>query len=167
MLGACLPLLEGQLSWWPGCRVLCGLGGLGGGQAALISASMTSGVWEGVTAARLQAALPAAALRVAARCGAPWSQWGYGDRLPSPSQAQARTPDGACLQVMAMGQWRPPPSPGRRRHCLPETFWLQVMGVEGTPEAIVKIVAEGPDHLATETAWVLAYITGGAGSWTA
>lgn len=41
------------------------------------------------------------------------------------------------------------------------------MGVEGTPEAIVKIVAEGPDHLATETAWVLAYITGGAGSWTA
>ncbi|KAI7843347.1 hypothetical protein COHA_003044 [Chlorella ohadii] len=35
----------------------------------------------------------------------------------------------------------------------------EVMGVEGAPEAIVKIVAEGPDHLATETAWVLAYIT--------
>jgi len=37
------------------------------------------------------------------------------------------------------------------------------MGVEGAPEAIVKIVAEGPDHLATETAWVLAYITGDEG----
>lgn len=34
------------------------------------------------------------------------------------------------------------------------------MGVEGAPEAVVALVAEGPDHLATEAAWVLAYITG-------
>ncbi|KAI3431378.1 hypothetical protein D9Q98_004432 [Chlorella vulgaris] len=35
----------------------------------------------------------------------------------------------------------------------------EVMGVEGAPEAIVQLVAEAPEHLATEAAWVLAYVT--------
>lgn len=38
---------------------------------------------------------------------------------------------------------------------------LQIMGVEGAPEAVARLVAAAPDHLATEAAWVLAYITGG------
>lgn len=37
----------------------------------------------------------------------------------------------------------------------------EVVGVEGAPEAVVRLVAEAPAHLATEAAWVLAYITGG------
>ncbi len=36
----------------------------------------------------------------------------------------------------------------------------EVMGVEGAPKAIVRLVAEAPEHLATEAAWVLAYVTG-------
>ena len=36
----------------------------------------------------------------------------------------------------------------------------EVVGVEGAAEAIVRLVAAAPDHLATEAAWVLAYITG-------
>lgn len=42
---------------------------------------------------------------------------------------------------------------------------MQVMGVEGAAEAVVRLVAEAPDHLATEAAWVLAYITGGWVDW--
>lgn len=38
------------------------------------------------------------------------------------------------------------------------------MGVEGAPEAVARLVAAAPDHLATEAAWVLAYVTGG-GCW--
>jgi hypothetical protein len=37
----------------------------------------------------------------------------------------------------------------------------EVVAVEGAPEAIVQLVAAAPEHLATEAAWVLAYITGG------
>jgi hypothetical protein len=33
------------------------------------------------------------------------------------------------------------------------------MGVEGAAEAVARLVAEAPEHLATEAAWVLAYIT--------
>ena len=36
----------------------------------------------------------------------------------------------------------------------------QVVGVEGAQEALVALVAAAPDHLATEAAWVMAYITG-------
>lgn len=36
----------------------------------------------------------------------------------------------------------------------------EVMGVEGAPEALVRLVAAAPEHLATEVSWVLAYITG-------
>ncbi|KAL4440465.1 hypothetical protein ABPG75_003466 [Micractinium tetrahymenae] len=35
----------------------------------------------------------------------------------------------------------------------------EVMAVEGAPEAVVRLVAAAPDHLATEAAWVLAYVT--------
>jgi hypothetical protein len=37
----------------------------------------------------------------------------------------------------------------------------EVVAVESAPEAIVRLVAAAPEHLATEAAWVLAYITGG------
>ena len=36
----------------------------------------------------------------------------------------------------------------------------EVGEVEGAAEAIVRLVAAAPDHLVTEAAWVLAYITG-------
>jgi hypothetical protein len=38
----------------------------------------------------------------------------------------------------------------------------ELMGVEGAAEAVARLVAEAPEHLATEAAWVLAYITGEA-----
>ena len=41
----------------------------------------------------------------------------------------------------------------------------EVVAVEGAPEAIVRLVAAAPEHLATEAAWVLAYITGAYLEW--
>ena len=35
-----------------------------------------------------------------------------------------------------------------------------VVAVDGALEALVRLVAAAPDHLSTEAAWVLAYITG-------
>ncbi|KAL4419366.1 hypothetical protein ABPG77_001593, partial [Micractinium sp. CCAP 211/92] len=35
----------------------------------------------------------------------------------------------------------------------------EVMAVEGAAEAVVRLVAAAPEHLATEAAWVLAYMT--------
>lgn len=37
----------------------------------------------------------------------------------------------------------------------------EVVAVDGGAEAVVRLVAAAPDHLATEAAWVLAYMTGG------
>lgn len=39
------------------------------------------------------------------------------------------------------------------------------MGVEGAPEALVRLVAAAPEHLAAEVAWVLAYVTGEGVCW--
>ena len=108
------------------------------------------------------ARLPAALHRLASR---PCTQ------LPPPPGAWPPLPPDAWPPLQGTEQrWArvldPTNQPLKAR---PSTTGLQgagrevgeAVGVEGAPEAVVRLVAEAPGHLATEAAWVLAYITGG------